>query len=392
MGCGASAPVKAASLAVAKRADGDEIAPSLEGSTVIADGGVKNPKEEPVKYTPVADLVVTKEDVPLEQKQVGTVDAVTGPATSGDGTAATTTPGPGTDGTAARTTPGPGTESTPDESDGNTTVYYNEQEDRLQWGNHSFSAPMRGGDAEEALRLAVEVANAFGDDYLVTWDNGKTFRHDKSLQPEHNAQRVAAEQEVIKAIEVLDAVRAPSTELRDSQLVSRGVTVRFLKRMAAEHPGLYTYEMVSEVVKPATRRSRCRYAELPEMAGDVGVAKTFISHTWKVLFADTVEAVAHILPDDAIVWMDIWAVRQWPGNTADLAFDSVVRDTSALILCSIHIEALMQIDTMALVRKEGCALPEELLKMNAFFRVWCLVELMTAINFKKSVIMLIGSA
>ena len=54
--------------------------------------------------------------------------------------------------------------------------------------------------------------------------------------------------------------------------------------------------------------------------GRLGRARVFVSHTWGTLFANTVAAVAHALPDDAYVWLDIFAVRQWPGNGADLSF------------------------------------------------------------------------
>lgn len=35
---------------------------------------------------------------------------------------------------------------------------------------------------------------------------------------------------------------------------------------------------------------------------------------------------------DRIVWIDIFAVRQWPGNTADLNFRGVIRKCSAVIV------------------------------------------------------------
>ena len=84
--------------------------------------------------------------------------------------------------------------------------------------------------------------------------------------------------------------------------------------------------------------------------------------------------VAHALNGDEslFVWVDICAVRQWPGNTADLAFDSVVRDTHALLLVSPHLESIERMTTKdAFARK---SIPEEAAKKCAFFRVWCLVR------------------
>ena len=56
-------------------------------------------------------------------------------------------------------------------------------------------------------------------------------------------------------------------------------------------------------------------------------------------------AVAHALNGDETVpvWVDILAVRQWPGNVADLAFEPVVRETGALILVSQHLESVAEI-------------------------------------------------
>ena len=36
-------------------------------------------------------------------------------------------------------------------------------------------------------------------------------------------------------------------------------------------------------------------------------------------------------------------MRQWPGNGADLGFESVVRDTHALLLCAVHLPAVAAI-------------------------------------------------
>ncbi|KAK3248289.1 hypothetical protein CYMTET_42241 [Cymbomonas tetramitiformis] len=80
---------------------------------------------------------------------------------------------------------------------------------------------------------------------------------------------------------------------------------------AFHHKGLATWEVVGLVVKPATGGfHRCRYVELPEMASEVGRATVFVSHTWGARLEDEVVAIAH----------------------ADLDFESLVRDTDALLL------------------------------------------------------------
>eukprot|EP00854_Cymbomonas_tetramitiformis_P013797 gene13797-16308_t len=152
-----------------------------------------------------------------------------------------------------------------------------------------------------------------------------------------------------------------------------------------------TSEVVAKVIQPCTECLRCRYVELPQMTSDntVGCAEVFVSHTWGAPFADTVAAIAHALPDAARVWLDIFAVRQWPGNGADLSFRNVVRNTNALLLCAVHVPAIAEMNKDdAMVRR----VPEEAKRICAFFRVWCLVELQAALHAGKPVVMLIGAA
>ena len=44
-----------------------------------------------------------------------------------------------------------------------------------------------------------------------------------------------------------------------------------------------------------------------------------------------VAALAHVLADHQHVWVDIFAVRQWPGNVADINFAPVVREAKGLV-------------------------------------------------------------
>ena len=62
---------------------------------------------------------------------------------------------------------------------------------------------------------------------------------------------------------------------------------------------------MAHLIKPATRRSRCRFVELPAMRAHVGQPRAFVSHVWSALFADLVAAIAHAIPEDDYVWVDI---------------------------------------------------------------------------------------
>ena len=106
-----------------------------------------------------------------------------------------------------------------------------------------------------------------------------------------------------------------------------------------------TWKVVRDFIQPATRARRCRYVELLDPS-EVGRATNFVSHCWGAPFEDLVAAVGHALNGDesVYVWVDILTVRQWPGNVADLNFASVVRDAKALILVSMHLDSVAQMD------------------------------------------------
>jgi hypothetical protein len=80
-----------------------------------------------------------------------------------------------------------------------------------------------------------------------------------------------------------------------------------------------------DIVFPLTAPTRCRFTELPAVASAVMRAQFFVSHAWAASWGDLVVACTTMLPAGAIVWVDIFAVRQWPGNAMDLAFHAVVK-------------------------------------------------------------------
>ena len=48
-------------------------------------------------------------------------------------------------------------------------------------------------------------------------------------------------------------------------------------------------------------------------------------HCWRARWGDLVAAACTGANTKRIVWIDVFAVRQWPGNGADLDFRGVVR-------------------------------------------------------------------
>ena len=182
--------------------------------------------------------------------------------------------------------------------------------------------------------------------------------------------------------------------------IVRAVRMGWLKEFARSEVSdveWTTADVVERIVKPRTEGRRCRFVELPEMAGgdNVGEAAAFGSHTWGARFHDLVAQLSHVFDDAQFVWIDIFAVCQHPGDAqiADLAeFVPLVKETRGLILCATHLPSLMTMERNDVVAQRSDLLPFEERKKCAFFRVWCLLELAAAAACGASVVMLVGES
>ena len=65
---------------------------------------------------------------------------------------------------------------------------------------------------------------------------------------------------------------------------------------------------------PHPLASRCRFVDLPEVRakGCVGEADSFGSHCWGATWGQLVASLADQADPNRRVWIDIFAVRQWP--------------------------------------------------------------------------------
>jgi hypothetical protein len=93
--------------------------------------------------------------------------------------------------------------------------------------------------------------------------------------------------------------------------------------------------------------------------------------------------------DDMVVWCDIFAVRQWGGNDADLVFEPVVAGTKSLVLVCKHLDSVARMSFGQAI-SANTAIPADALQSCAFFRVWCLVELASALRSNKPVVLVVG--
>jgi len=168
------------------------------------------------------------------------------------------------------------------------------------------------------------------------------------------------------------------------RLLTRGVSVDSLVGLTRAHNlwDWQTYDVVQSLVKAATEKSRCRFADLPEVRPFTGTATVFMSHTWSGRWGDLVAAAAAGARGSRIVWIDAFAVRQWPGNAADLNFRAVVEKCTAVIVAApptggpdssrIFRGYTYTSDHEAFLRDERY---EDGRKAVPFGRLWCIVEM-----------------
>jgi uncharacterized protein len=165
----------------------------------------------------------------------------------------------------------------------------------------------------------------------------------------------------------------------------RGVPIGWLRDWTTRHNCYHmtTANVVRLFIIPATAETRCRYIELPELqAADIaGPAHTFVSHCWGACWGDLVAAAADGGADpNRRVWIDVFAVRQWPCDVPDLDFaGTIAHCPSFLLVCSSLPEVLSMSDEDIVARNVG-ALSAATRHKIAFCRVWCLVEVNAAVT------------
>ena len=163
---------------------------------------------------------------------------------------------------------------------------------------------------------------------------------------------------------------------------NRGISVKFLVDFCNFFNlwDVSTRDVRSKyIIIPMTSQQRCRFVDLPMMveAKVVGRAETFISHSWNGKFGDLVAAASDGADGNKMVWIDIFAVRQWPSAKNDLNFEIViVQCPSLLIVCpSLPEVKQLVVDTSQLSIHLKAQIP--------FLRVWCLYEIFYAAKNNK---------
>ena len=205
------------------------------------------------------------------------------------------------------------------------------------------------------------------------------WREGETDLPVEDPAVIATEEQNMAQVVAEDAGTC-GTPAHASFLQARGIRVDWLLSLTWELDlwHLKTWEVVAYLIKPATEdQSRCRFSDLPSVIPFTGPATVFMSHCWGGKWGDLVAAACYGSNSKRLVWIDILAVRQWPGNVADLDFRGVIKACAAVIVATAPIQGLLsdQIDIYKpQVQKSFLASPEfaAARKVIPFCRLWCI--------------------
>jgi hypothetical protein len=209
------------------------------------------------------------------------------------------------------------------------------------------------------------------------WRNGTT---DAPLDAPPGV--IAEEEQARAAAQAEDRARCPTAEAHAVMLHGCALRADFLFALtfALNLWHWETWQVVQFIIKPATEGfGRCRFADLPFVKPYTGPATVFVSHCWSASWGDLVAAACAGGRMDRFTWIDIVAVRQWPGNDADLDFQAVVRKCRALLVAAAPVPGIVSAKIMEKndERTAYLASPEykTAAKRVVFCRLWCVVEL-----------------
>ena len=228
--------------------------------------------------------------------------------------------------------------------------------------------------------------------YLNKWDGVYVCMDwfcNLSLNHDRDVTRIRNEEQA-ELLTPIDIIPEDSNVGKMSQ--QRGVSIGFLLQFTKKYKcwKWNSWDVIRHIIKPATEKTRCRYVELPEMIEYVGPAQSFISYAQQGCWGDLVAAVCDGADPKRYVWIDIFAVRQWPSSSPDLDFASTIENcTSFIIVCS-YMKEVEEIDDECYTNRNTKGLSEQVRKRIAFLRVWCLVEAHKAAMMNIPMIMRVG--
>ena len=91
------------------------------------------------------------------------------------------------------------------------------------------------------------------------------------------------------------------------------------------------------------------------------------------------------------VWLDVFAIRQWPSSSPDLDFASTIAHCKSFMVVCSSLKEVEKMDIGDMFSGNIQAIPAAVRKKICFMRVWCLVEAQQACKMGIPYIMKCGS-
>ncbi|KAK3278317.1 hypothetical protein CYMTET_13740 [Cymbomonas tetramitiformis] len=196
----------------------------------------------------------------------------------------------------------------------------------------------------------------------------------------------------------------PPAEVVEVEIWDRAVSVQWLVQFTVSHKCTEwpTWQVVRDIIRRHTSPAKCRYVELPSMVPVTGPTDVFVSHSWGSTWGDLVAVIAHSLPLTCRVWLDVFAVLQWPESESGRVRDHDLKRISAVIAlsrgmltavcCSSKVEAMLSVPYAIKKVLAGAEVApgERMDRRVPFTRAWCLQEMYYAAVHRTPVVVVAG--
>ena len=203
---------------------------------------------------------------------------------------------------------------------------------------------IEAGICKDPTKCLHPYLNKWDEEYLCMdcWERLNTYNAGVCTIISGYAERIAQEEELENNTPV-DKIPEGLSEKERNDVIGknssmRGVKIGFLLEFTKKY-NCWTWtswDVIRKIVKPQTADGRYRYVDLEEMKDHIGQANTFISYAQAGAWGDLVAALLDGGADlERCVWLDVFAIRQWPSNSPDLDFASTIAHCkSFMVVCS----------------------------------------------------------
>ena len=203
---------------------------------------------------------------------------------------------------------------------------------------------IEAGICKDPTKCSHPYLNKWDREYLCMdcWEKLNTYNAGVCIIKPDYAERIAQEEELENDTPV-DKISEGLSEKEMNDVIGknssmRGVKIGFLLEFTKKYNcwAWTSWDVIRKIVKPQTADGRYRYVDLEEMKDHIGQASTFISYAQAGAWGDLVAALLDGGADlERCVWLDVFAIRQWPSSSPDLDFASTIAHCkSFMVVCS----------------------------------------------------------